>query len=159
LTTLLVLHSTMEAEMGVLGKLKIVALAPKVKASAEQDRRAKLIGQLDEQKKKIEGVLAGTPYQRTKQVWIDGDDGSRTRVERPVRARQWWLVGANGVVQFGLRYGAVPLELQPGKTAIEVAKLADLPAVIATLIEAVAGGELDAAMAQRARLRNGTEAK
>lgn len=139
--------------MGVLGKLKIVALVPKVKASAEQDRRTKLIEQLDEQKKMVEGMLSGTPYMRTKQVWVDGEDGNRTRVERPVRARQWWQTGAGGALQFGLRYGAVPLELQPGKTAIEVAKLADLPAVIATLIEAVAAGELDAAMAQRARRR------
>lgn len=137
--------------MGVLGKLKIVALAPKVKASAEQDRRTKLIEQLDEQKKMVEGLLAGTPHMRTKQVWVDDDDGSRTRVERPVRSRQWWQTGAGGVVQFGLRYGAVPLELQPGKTAIEVAKLVDLPTVIATIIEAVAAGELDAAMAQRAQ--------
>ena len=140
--------------MAVLGKLKIVALAPKVKASAEQERRTKLIEQLDEQKKMVEGLLAGTPYLRTKQVWVDGEDGSRARVERPVRARQWWQAGAGGAVQFGLRYGAVPLELQPGKTAIEVAKLADLPAVIATLIEAVAAGELDAAMAQRAQRRS-----
>lgn len=139
--------------MSVLGKLKIVALAPKLKASAEQARRTKLIEQLEEQKKMVEGMLSGTAYVRTKQVWVDGEDGGRTRVERPVRARQWWQVGTNGAVQFGLRYGAVPLELQPGKTAIEVAKLADLPAVIATIIEAVAAGELDAAMVQRAQGR------
>lgn len=137
--------------MGVLGKLKIVALAPKAKASAEQDRRTKLIEQLDEQKKMAEGILGGAPYVRTKQVWTDGSDGNRVRVERPVRARQWWQVGSNGAVQFGLRYGAMPLELQPGKTAVEVAKLAELPLVIATIIEAVAAGELDGAMAQKAK--------
>jgi hypothetical protein len=147
---MLVLHSKKEAEMDVLGKLKIVALAPKVKASAEQDRRTKLIEQLDEQKKMVEGILSGTLYLRTKQVWVDGEAGNRTRVERPVRARQWWQAGAGGAVQFGLRYGAMPLELQPGKTAIEVGKLADLPALIATIIEAVAAGELDVPMAQRA---------
>lgn len=76
--------------MAVLAKLKIVALTPKVKASAEQDRRTKLIERLDEQKKMVQGSLAGTPYLRTKQVWVDGEDGSRARVERPVRARQWW---------------------------------------------------------------------
>lgn len=145
--------------MGVLGKLKIVALAPKAKASAEQDRRTKLIEQLDEQKKMVEGLLAGTPYLRTKQVWVDGEDGNRTRAERPVRARQWWQLGAGGAVQFGLRYGAVPLELQPGKTAIEVAKLADLPGVIATIIEAVAAGELDMAMSQRVRRGKGEAGK
>jgi hypothetical protein len=48
----------MEADMGVLGKLKIIVQAPKAKASAEQDRRTKLIEQLDEQKKMAEGILA-----------------------------------------------------------------------------------------------------
>lgn len=137
--------------MSVLAKLKIVTLAPKAKASVEQDRRMKLVEQLEEQKKLVEGEIAGTPYQRTKQVWVDGPDGGRTRVERPVRARQWWQASASGVVQFGLRYGAVPLEMQPGKTGIEVTKLAELPNVIATIIEAVKAGELDVAMASRAR--------
>lgn len=137
--------------MGVLDKLKIVALAPKQKGTVEQERRKKLIDKLDEQKKMVEGVLAGTPYQRTKPVWVDGADGNRSRVDRPVRSRQWWQDGANGSVQFGLRYGAVALELQAGKTAVEVAKLADLPSVIAAIIDAVAAGELDAAMAKRVR--------
>jgi len=54
-------------------------------------------------------------------------------------------------VQFGVRYGAVPLQLQQGKTAVEVTKLADLPVVIKTLIQAVEAGELDTAMALRIR--------
>jgi hypothetical protein len=39
----------LEAMMGVLDKLKIVALAPKGKGSVDQDRRAKLVEQLTEQ--------------------------------------------------------------------------------------------------------------
>ena len=140
--------------MGVLDKLKIVALAPKVKHSVEQDRRAKLVEQLKEQLKLVEAALGGSAYQRSKDIWITDDAGNRSKVQRPVKLRQWWNVGTNGAVQFGLRYGAVPLELQPGKTAIEVAKLADLPAVITTIIEAVAAGELDAATAQRAQRRS-----
>ena len=54
-------------------------------------------------------------------------------------------------MQFAIRYGAVPLQLQPGKTAVEIAKLADLPLVIKTLLQAVDAGELDAAMALRLR--------
>ena len=100
----------------------------------EQDHRTKLIEQLYEQKKMAEGILGGTPYVGTKQVWTDGSDGNRVRVERPVRARQWWKVGSSGAVQFGLRYGAIPLELQPGKTAVKVTKLAELPLVIAIAV-------------------------
>jgi hypothetical protein len=57
------------------------------------------------------------------------------------------------VAQFGVRYGAVPLQLEPGKTAVEVTKLADLPLVIKTLMQAVEAGELDAAVAAAMGLR------
>ena len=98
--------------MGVLDKLKIVALAPKTKRSVEQDRRVKLVEQLAEQLKLVEAALGGTAYQRSKTVWVTDDAGNRSKVQRPVKLRQWWTVGTNGAVQFDLRYGAVPLEVR-----------------------------------------------
>jgi hypothetical protein len=141
----------MEANMGVLDKLKIVALAKPVKGTVEQERRKKLVGQLTEQLKLAEAALGGVAYQRTKAAWETDADGNRYRVQRPVKLRQWWTVGESGTVQFGARYGAVPLQMQPGKTAVEVTKLADLPLVIKTLMQAVEAGELDTAMALRLR--------
>jgi hypothetical protein len=51
-----------------------------------------------------------------------------------------------------------PLEISKGKTAIEVGPLANLSALIDSLIEAVRAGELDAtlsnAAAERGRLLN-----
>jgi hypothetical protein len=135
-----------EAVMGVLDKLKIVALAPKVKRSVEQDRRAKLVEQLAEQLKLVEAALGGTAYQRSKTVWVTDEAGNRSKVLRPVKLRQWWTVGANGAVQFGLRYGAVPLEVKAGMSAVEVTKLADIPLLIKALVQAVDQGELDAAI-------------
>ena len=140
-----------EANMGVLDKLKIVALAKQVKGTVEQERRKKLAEQLTEQLKLAEAALGGVAYQRTKAAWETDAEGNRYRVQRPVKLRQWWTVGDGGTVQFGVRYGAVPLHLQPGKTAVEVVKLADLPVVIKTLTQAVEAGELDAAMALRLR--------
>jgi hypothetical protein len=140
-----------EANMGVLDKLKIVALAKQVKGTVEQERRKKLVRQLTEQLKLAEAALGGVAYQRTKAAWDTDAEGHRYRVQRPVKLRQWWTVGDGGAVQFGVRYGAVPLQMQPGKTAVEVAKLADLPVVIKTLLQAVEAGELDAAMALRLR--------
>jgi hypothetical protein len=137
----------LEVNMGVLDKLKIVSLAKQVKGTVEQERRKKLVGQLTEQLKLAEAALGGVAYQRTKAAWDTDADGNRYRVQRPVKLRQWWTVGDGGAVQFGVRYGAVPLQLQPGKTAVEVAKLADLPVVIKTLLQAVEAGELDAAVA------------
>lgn len=133
--------------MGVLDKLKIVALAPKLKGTVEQERRKKLAEQLTEQLKLVEAALGGAEYHRTKAMWVSDGEGNRVREQRPVKLRQWWTVGAAGTVQFGVRYGAVPLQLQQGKTAVEVPKLGDLPAVIKTLLQAVEAGELDAAVA------------
>ena len=140
-----------EANMGILDKLKIVAMAKKTKGTVEQERRKKLAEQLTEQLKLAEAVLGGMAYLRTKAAWKTDAEGHRYRVQRPVKLRQWWTVGDGGAVQFGVRYGAVPLQLQPGKTAVEVAKLADLPVVIKTMMQAVEAGELDAAMALRLR--------
>ena len=140
-----------EANMGVLDKLKIVALAKQVKGTVEQERRKKLADQMTEQLKLAEAALGGVAYQRTKAAWDTDAEGHRYRVQRPVKLRQWWTVGDGGTVQFGVRYGAVPLQLQQGKTAVEVTKLADLPVVIKTLIQAVEAGELDTAMALRLR--------
>jgi hypothetical protein len=93
-----------------------------------------------------EAKLGGTAYERTKSTWDKDAEGNRVRVQKPVRVRAWWEVAGNAV-QFGLRYGAVPLQLQPGKSAVEVAKLAELPAVIKLLITAAEAGEMDAAIA------------
>jgi hypothetical protein len=49
-------------------------------------------------------------------------------------------------IQFGLRYGATPVEIQKGRNAVEVAKLEDLPATINLLMKAVTEGELDDAI-------------
>ncbi len=132
--------------MGTLEKLKLVALAPKREKSATDERRAKLVEQLQEQLKMAEAMLNGTTYERTKSTWDKDAEGNRVRVQKPVRVRAWWEVAGNAV-QFGLRYGAVPLELQRGKSAVEVAKLAELPPVIKLLITAAEAGEMDAAIA------------
>ncbi len=149
--------------MGVLDKLKIVALAPKMKRSVEQDRRVKLVEQLTEQLKIAEAALGGAAYQRSKAVWITDDAGNRTKAQRPVKLRQWWAVGDKGTVQFGLRYGAVPLEVKAGMSAIEVSKLADIPLLIKALVQAVDQGELDAAIdavtaARKSKSQRGAEA-
>ena len=81
-----------EANMGVLDKLKIVALAKQVKGTVEQERRKKLAEQLTEQLKLAEAALGGVAYQRTKAAWETDADGNRYRVQRTVKLRQWWTV-------------------------------------------------------------------
>jgi hypothetical protein len=132
--------------MGMLDRIKLVEMKRKAKPNATQQRRAKLIEQLQEQLKMAEAMLNGTVYERTKSTWGKDAEGNRVRVEKQVRGRTWWEVAGNAV-QFGLRYGAVPLQLQQGKSAVEVAKPAELPATIKLLIAAAEAGEMDAAIA------------
>lgn len=132
--------------MGMLDKIKVVEMARKAKPNATQRRRSKLVEQLQEQLKMAEAMLNGTVYERTKSTWAKDAEGTRVCVQRAVRVRAWWEVAGNAV-QFGLRYGAVPLQLQPGKSAVEVGKLAELPATIKLLLAAAEAGEMDAAIA------------
>ncbi|ESW60653.1 MAG: hypothetical protein Q27BPR15_10685 [Rhodobacter sp. CACIA14H1] len=140
----------MEVNMGTLEKLKLVALAPKRKKSATDERRDKMVSQLTEQLKVVEAALGGPAYVRKKIVWETDGEGNRKRVEADARLRQWWQEQENGTVQFAVRYGTKPLEMRTGLAAVEVAKLADLPAMIKTLIAAVQAGELDTQMAMAA---------
>jgi hypothetical protein len=140
----------MEDDMGALEKLKLVALAPKRKKSATDERRDKMIGQLTEQLKQAEAALGGPEYSRKKIIWVTDTDGTRKRAEANARLRQWWQEQESGAVQFAVRYGSKPLEMRTGLAAIEVAKMAELPAVIKTLLSAVQQGELDTQLAMAA---------
>lgn len=136
--------------MGALEKLKLVAFAAKRKKSAADERRDKMTAQLTEQLKLVVAALGGLPYERKKIIWETDAQGNRQRVEANTRVRPWWQDGDNGTVQFVLRYGARPLEVRTGMAAVEVAKIADLPALIKTLMQAVDQGELDTQLAMAA---------
>ncbi len=140
--------------MGSLDKLKIVAALPKRAASVEQERRNKLATKLAEQLKLAEAALGGEPYSRSKQQWRTDEQGERHRVVREVKLREWWSTEPTGTIQFSVFYGAAALELAKGKTAIEVAKLSELPAVIKTVLKAVLDGELDEVIRQAAMARS-----
>ena len=132
--------------MSVLSKLKIVALPPKSGLTPEQQRRAKVIVKLQEQLKLAEAALGGPAYERQRWGWATSENGEKVKVPRPIRIKTWWDETPTGTVQFGLRYGSAPLEIQKGKTAVEVGKLEELPSVIRALMQAIADGELDAAI-------------
>jgi hypothetical protein len=132
--------------MSVLNKLKIVALPQKSGLTPEQQRRGKVIAKLQEQLKLAEAALGGPAYERQRWGWGTDENGEKIKVPRPIRIKTWWDETPAGAVQFGLRYGSAPLEIQKGKTAVEVGKLEELPGVIRALMQAIAEGELDAAI-------------
>lgn len=132
--------------MSVLSKLKIVALPPKSGLTPEQQRRGKVIAKLQEQLKLAEAALGGPVYERQRWKWSTDENGEKVKVPRAIRVKTWWDETPAGALQFGLRYGSAPLEIQKGKTAVEVGKPEELPDVIRALIQAVTDGELDAAI-------------
>lgn len=141
--------------MSMLKTLKLVAAKP-APADAKARNREKLVRYLTEQKALVAAQLAGETFNATRVVTRKDDAGNRTRVEAPRHVRRGWFTDVNGGLFFTLRYGAKPLELAKGMTAISLDKLEALPAIIDTLMKAVEAGELDAVTAAAAveRQRN-----
>ena len=148
--------------MSMLKTLKLVAAKP-APTDANGRGREKLLRYLAEQKALVAAHLAGQPFSATRVVTRKDEAGNRTRVEAPRHVRRGWFTDASGGLFFTLRYGAKPLELAKGMTAISVEKLEALPGVIDTLTQAVEAGELDAvvtvAATERQRNFKGKAAK
>jgi hypothetical protein len=140
--------------MALLEKLKVVANPSNQQKTAEQLRRNKLIVKLQEQLALVDAELAGKSYQRMH--WYNGADaeGEPRRMQRAVRIKRWWFKNAIGSVLMTVRYGAKPLPISNGMTAIEVGTLEQLPETIQTVIAAVDNGELDSEIAAIVQSRN-----
>ncbi|WP_333605180.1 hypothetical protein [Novosphingobium sp.] len=130
--------------MSILKTLKLTAATRNVTLTPELVLRGKLIGFLNEQKALAEAEIGGTPFSATKRVKRTNEAGEKVRVDAPRHVRKGWFMDAAGKMFFQIRYGSKPLELAKGMNAVEVENLAALPTVIASIIQAVQAGELDA---------------
>jgi hypothetical protein len=110
-------------------------------------RRNKLLEKIDEQ------ILLATDetYTPTKRVCTTDAAGNTRTIEKPKRVKRWWSVQTDGKVLLTVRYGARAIEFQKGKDAIEVASVEALPAMLQTVRQAVAEGELDELLAKYAQ--------
>ena len=115
-----------------------------VSAGAERDpklvRRHKLIMQLQQQK----DYAADVDYVVPRKKWVKQEDGTKLLLDAPKRVKRWWRNDSAGNCLFILRYGSKVLSREKGKAAIVVGARENLPMVIATVMQAVAAGELDA---------------
>jgi hypothetical protein len=119
---------------------------PKLGANPTLDRRASVIGRLEEQK-----LLLNDPtYTRSVRTWVK-KDGEKALVEKQQRILPWWRNHPNGSYVFFIRSGWKPMEFDKGKTAIAVPSLDRLPSVIDTLITAIRNGELDEQLSQASK--------
>lgn len=129
--------------MTILKSLKLAAVTPVRSSASEFAFREKLLSYLEEQKALAEAEIQGTAFQATRRVTRTNEAGEKVRVEAPRHVRKGWFTDAAGKMFFQLRYGSKPLDFAKGMNAVEVENLADVPVIIASIIEAINAGELD----------------
>ncbi len=128
----------------IMNTLKLTA-ARKTRALPDVvKRRNKLLIKLSEQRMLADALAQGQHYSPTRyRSFTDADTGTRLVKEVPVRIKAWFWTGEKGETLLAIHYGSKQIELQKGKTAIDVGDAAKLCAVLDTVIDAVRNGELD----------------
>lgn len=130
--------------MSVLSKLSLSEKSPLDGVSPVDRKRRRLLEQLDQQLVAANLVLGNKPAMRETKRWAKVEGSSEKQlVTKLAPIRTWWWVTGTGQVMFSLRQGNRVMEIAPGKQAIEVGKLANLPDVLSTVREAIESGELD----------------
>ena len=111
----------------------------------------------DEQRMLADAQAQGLHYTPTRyRSFKDADTGARIAKQVPVRIKPWFWIGEKGECLLAINYGSKQIELQKGKTAIEVSTAKELVATFEALCAAVNAGELDAAIdAVSNQLRSG----
>jgi hypothetical protein len=113
-------------------------------ASPEERLRNRLLVALETQIAAAEAEATGKSYTKLKSRYVTNEDtGERTKKQIPVPVRPWWWKDASGNIVLNVRYGNRCVELQPGKTAIEVGKPDRLIPTLNLIVDAVKAGELD----------------
>lgn len=135
------------AQKSILASLDLTASAKRGAVDRVLVRRNKVTAKLDEQKLLAEAMLKGEEYFAQKSVKKTDEEGNQVAVTVPKRVAKWFYTN-NGQDWFlEVKYGNRTLELAKGKTAVAVGKLEGMVAVIEQVQQAVAAGELDAAIA------------
>ena len=125
--------------MSGLKAFNIVAMPKNIQSDPVLQRRGKMLAQLEQQI-----ALAKDPnYALIVQKWKRNAEGVKELVEHRKRLKRWWLSDATGDTLFVVRYGSRPLEIDKGKTAINVGPKSNLIPAIEALMVAVRNGELD----------------
>jgi hypothetical protein len=129
----------------ILNTLKLTA-ARKTRALPDVvKRRNKLLMKLGEQRMLAAALEQGKHYVPTRlRTFKQADTGARIVKEVPVRIKPWFWTGEKGETLLTVHYGSKQIELQKGKTAIDVGEAKNLCLVLDTVIAATRNGELDA---------------
>ena len=141
----------------ILNTLKLTAAR---KSRAQPDlvkRRNKLLQKLTEQRDLAAALQQGQHYAPKRLRSLrDAETGARVVKEIAVRIKPWVWTGEKGECLLAINYGSKQIELQKGKTAIDVGNTDNLVGVLETVITAVKNGELDVQIeAASVKLRDG----
>lgn len=127
-----------------LSTLKLTAARKTRALPTVVKRRNKLLIKLAEQRMLADAHAHGQHYTPTRfRSFADADTGTRIVKQVPVRIKSWFWTGEKGECLLAINYGSRQIELQKGKTAIDVGDVKNLCAVLDTVIDAVRNGELD----------------
>jgi hypothetical protein len=133
-----------EKLMPILDQLNITDLSPKALSSRVERFRRRLISEIDLQIEIAKADAAGETLSLTKKRRIKNKTtGLKELKDAPLHIRRWWWRDESGTVYLPLKLGIKTLELAPGKSAIEIGGIEELPAKLALVRNAVSAGELD----------------
>jgi len=150
------MSTTATAPGALLQSLKVTAAKKAIGNNPQAHRRMKLARKLWEQIQLAKSQAEGTNFTLTRFRSVTDPDGSRHSVETPRRVRAWWWTTEANKLALNIRYGARKLEISKGKSAVEIATLADLVPTLELIKQAVEAGELDAQIEVAAlKLREG----
>ena len=150
------MSSTSTALGALLQSLKVSAAKKSVGNNPQVHRRMKLARKLWEQIQLAKSQADGTQFTMTRFRSVTDPDGSRRSVEVPRRVRAWWWTTDTNKLALNIRYGARKIEISKGKSAVEIATVADLVPTLELIKQAVEAGELDAQIeAAAVKLRDG----
>ncbi len=132
--------------MSYLSKLNFKTVTRIVDRDSVQERRTKFVGAAEEQRMVVAATLKGETYSKLLKPKGDAPAGSR-------QVRPWFFQKDAGWF-LQARYGARVLFIDGKSNAIFAAKLADVDAALAMLIDAAGAGELDAVLELASRRGN-----
>jgi len=143
--------------MATLASLKLSTAVKPTHMPAVQVRRNKLVKRLWEQIELAKAQQAGIQFAPVKfRSYQDKETGLRKQVETTKRVKQWWFIADNGKLVMNVRYGVSVIDLAKGKSAVEIASLAELVPTLELIKQALEAGELDTQIEAAAlKLRDG----
>lgn len=127
----------------ILSSFKVIA-RPKIEPKPPIiGKRLRLIEKLDEQLAIAQAMLDGQPFEAYRDKKVTDPETGEKKVVRKRKAVRPWYFDDKEHYFFEIRVGFKAMEIDKGKTAIDVGDKTQLPVVINAIIKAVEAGELD----------------